>query len=99
MIRQANSSAASSARGLFPRRAVLAILGVTLTVLGRVSLAQAQVSASLSGRVTDPSGALVPAATVIAKNDETGAERTAVTNAAGRYEVLALPVGLYEVRV
>jgi hypothetical protein len=88
-----------SVRGLFPRPALLFILGVTFTVLGLVSLAQAQVTASLSGQVTDQSGAVVPAAIVTAKNNETGAERTAVSNAAGRYEVLALPVGLYEIRV
>jgi len=61
--------------------------------------ARAQVSASLSGVVTDPSGAPVPAAEVTAKNVETSAVRTAQTDAAGRYLIPALPVGEYEVRV
>jgi hypothetical protein len=59
----------------------------------------AQVSASIRGFVTDASGAPVAQATVKAKNLETGAVRTANTDDAGRYLVLALPVGNYEVRI
>jgi Carboxypeptidase regulatory-like domain len=59
--------------------------------------AHAQVSASISGVVTDPSGAAVPAATVTSKNVETGVLRTANTDGDGRYLILALPVGQYEV--
>jgi hypothetical protein len=57
----------------------------------------AQVSATLSGRVTDPTGAVVPGATVTAKDTDTGLSRTSITDAAGRYELPALPVGRYEV--
>jgi hypothetical protein len=60
---------------------------------------RAQVAASITGVVTDPSGAAIPAATVTTKNLETGAVRSATTNDAGRYLVLSLPVGQYEVRV
>jgi len=61
--------------------------------------ARAQLSASIAGIVTDPSGAPVPAATVTTKNLETAAVRNATTDDSGRYLVLSLPVGLYEVRV
>ncbi len=61
--------------------------------------ARAQVSASIKGVVTDPLGAPVPSAKVKTKNLETGAIRNSVTDDAGRYLVLALPVGEYEVRV
>ena len=61
--------------------------------------ARAQVSASIKGVVTDASGAAVTSATVTTKNLETGAVRTSATDDAGRYLVLALPVGEYEVRV
>jgi len=47
----------------------------------------------------DPSGAVVPAAAVTAKTTETGSVRTTVTDDAGRYQALSLPVGEYEVRV
>jgi hypothetical protein len=60
---------------------------------------RAQVSASITGVVSDPSGAPISAATVAAKNLETGAVRIANTDDAGRYLVLSLPVAQYEVRV
>jgi len=59
--------------------------------------ASAQVSASLSGQVADQSGGVVASAGVSVRNMETGAIRTAVTDEAGRYQVLSLSVGEYEV--
>ena len=64
-----------------------------------ISPARAQVSASISGVVTDPSGAAVPSANVTAKNLETDVLRNTVTDKAGHYQMLALPVGEYEIRV
>src|SRR5271167_2699992 len=61
--------------------------------------AGAQVSASLSGRVTDQTGAAVSAATVTATDLDTGVVRTAVTNQSGMYQLLSLPIGHYELRV
>src|SRR3984885_13769197 len=58
----------------------------------------AQVSATLSGTVTDQSGAVVPAANVTAKNIETEAIRTTLTDADGHYQFFSLPVGQYEIR-
>jgi Carboxypeptidase regulatory-like domain len=60
---------------------------------------RAQVSASIKGTVTDPSGAPVPSAAVTTKNLETGAIRSSVTDDAGRYLALSLPVGEYEITV
>jgi len=68
-------------------------------ILGYVPSAHAQVMASIKGIITDPSGAAVPSATVTTKNLETGAIRNAVTDDAGRYLVLSLPVGEYELKV
>jgi hypothetical protein len=59
----------------------------------------AQVSASLFGVITDPSGAAVAGATVTTKSLDTGVSRTARTDQSGRYRFFLLPVGLYEVRV
>ena len=59
----------------------------------------AQVSATLSGTVTDQSGATVSNATVTVKDLETGALRTTTTGDAGHYQVFSLPVGEYEVQV
>src|SRR5262249_22130164 len=47
--------------------------------------------------VTDASGAPVPSSVVNTKNLETGATRSATTDDAGRYLILSLPVGEYEV--
>ena len=64
-----------------------------------VPFSGAQVSASLSGQITDPSGAAVSAASVTAKNLDTGISRTVPTDQSGRYRFFVLPVGPYEVRV
>src|ERR1700722_7660747 len=59
--------------------------------------AMAQVSAAISGRVSDRTGAAVSGATVTAKDTDMGISRVTVTDAAGRYELPALPLGPYEV--
>jgi hypothetical protein len=60
---------------------------------------KAQVSASIAGVITDTSGARVPSATITVKNVETGAIRATVSDDVGRYQILALPVGEYEIKV
>jgi hypothetical protein len=54
-------------------------------------------NASLSGRVTDASGALIRNATVTARNLATNAVSTAAADAAGRFRFPYLQVGQYEV--
>ncbi len=78
------------------QRLMLATLFVILTCWLST---RAQVPASIKGVVTDPSGAPVPAATVTTKNTETGAARSASTDEEGRYQIVWLPVGQYEVAV
>ena len=81
-------------------RSARAIIGLVLLIAaGMGSSARAQVSASISGFVSDPSGAAVPSASVTATNKETGVSRTASSDGVGRYLIVALPVGLYEVKV
>ena len=78
----------------FTRRRCFAVLSLLLVS----SLpAIAQVSAAISGRVTDQTGAGVPGATVIAKDTDMGVSRVTVTDAAGRYELPSLALGRYEV--
>ena len=57
--------------------------------------AYSQVSALLSGRVTDQTGAAIQGATITATSDDTGITRSTVTNQSGMYELLALPIGHY----
>ena len=58
---------------------------------------QAQTTATLSGTVSDDSGARIPGATVIVKNAEIGLTRTTETDGQGSYTVASLPVGTYTV--
>jgi len=62
------------------------------------ALIRAQAPSSITGTVLDPSGAPVVSTKVSAKNLETGGVRTVSTNHAGRYEILSLPVGRYEIK-
>jgi hypothetical protein len=55
-------------------------------------------AASLTGIITDQTGAVVPGATVTATNQATNVEYTAITNDAGNYTVASLPVGTYVVK-
>jgi hypothetical protein len=86
-------------RTVLPRPTLTALTLFVLILSSCLPSARAQVSASITGVVTDSSGAPVPAATVTAKNTETGAERSSVSDAAGRYQIVSLPVGHYEVKV
>ena len=61
--------------------------------------ARGQVAASIAGVVTDSSGAPVASARVNARNTETGAVRTTITDGAGRYQIVSLAIGRYEVSV
>jgi hypothetical protein len=61
------------------------------------SIARGQVTASISGIVTDSSSAPIGSVAITAKNLETNAVRSSVTDDTGRYVFLALPVGNYEI--
>ena len=61
------------------------------------ALAFAQADARFAGVVLDPSGAVVPGAIVVVKNERTGEERTVTTNAEGRYIVPNLRPSVYTI--
>jgi len=81
------------------RNSLRLALALAILPLFAAPLASVQVSASIKGTVTDPSGAPLPSSAVSATDLETGATRSTVTDDSGRYLILALPVGQYEVRV
>ncbi|HUO33365.1 MAG TPA: carboxypeptidase regulatory-like domain-containing protein [Candidatus Acidoferrum sp.] len=84
----------AAARGLRrPRRA----WGLCILLAFSAPALSAQVSATLSGTVTDQSGAAIAGADVAVRDVETGVVRNATTDPEGRYQVFALPVGEYEV--
>lgn len=56
-------------------------------------------TATLYGIVRDPSGSLLPGATVTLTQEETGNTRTTITNTAGEFGATALPIGTYTVKI
>src|SRR5436190_19163254 len=73
---------------------------VLLAVLGCATMVSAQVNtATLSGTVSDPQGLAVKGARVTMTNASTGAQRTAVTDDGGRYNLVGLPPGRYKMIV
>jgi hypothetical protein len=74
-----------------------------LAVLALATLATAPATAqvlygSLVGSVLDQSGAVVPAAQISLTNRQTGQARTGQTDAEGRYSILNILPGLYDVK-
>ena len=56
-------------------------------------------SGSIHGNVTDPTGAGIPGATVVATDEERGAKYTAPADSRGQYNFASLPPGTYDLRV
>ena len=57
------------------------------------------ISSTLLGTVTDPSGTLVPKASVVAINESTNEERTTTTDGAGDFSFPSLLPGVYTIKV
>ena len=81
------------ARKLYPVL-MSALLALVFTI---PATAQSLVSGDVTGIISDPSGAVVPNATVTLKNTGTGQTQTATTNSAGVYRFSLLPPGQYTV--
>src|SRR6266536_3955930 len=71
-----------------------------LILVGTVAMVVAQTGTSnITGTVRDTAGAVVPGATVTAKNEATGVTSTQTTNESGLYSFSSLPVGNYTITV
>ncbi|MGC1452295.1 MAG: TonB-dependent receptor [Candidatus Sulfotelmatobacter sp.] len=71
-----------------------------VTVIGASHYGWSQeVTASITGSISDPSTAAVAGATVTATSQERGQTYTAVTNDSGLYRIAQLPVGSYAIKV
>jgi hypothetical protein len=76
--------------------ALVLCLAALIGLTGKSAAAQ-YATATLSGTVTDATGAVIPGATVRVTNNGTGAVSTIMSDSQGRYRVVDLPVGQYEV--
>ncbi len=75
------------------------VFGLLLALLALPNLVYGQgANATLLGTVTDVSGAVVPNASVQVTNVATGVKQTVTTDSQGRYTVVDLIVGNYEVQ-
>jgi hypothetical protein len=74
------------------------ILLLVLLFVGLPALAQ-ETRSTLTGHVTDPSGAIVPHAQIVVTNMDTGTKVTSTSNGAGDYTVPFLTPGRYQVGV
>lgn len=83
------------------RRVVLGLCGLALVMLlcsCKASLAQ-EVTATITGTVTDQSAAAIVGANITARSVERGTTYSAVSNDSGIYRIPLLPVGNYDLRI
>ncbi len=90
-------------------RSIGSVVAVTALVLGIIAFAGLLVlapsasaqktSGTITGTLTDPSGAVVPGATVSVVNERTGAAREAATNEEGSFSFPELEAGTYRISI
>ncbi len=72
---------------------------VLLALLSALAFAQSAVTGAVSGTAVDPSGAVIPGATVTLRNAGTGKEESTVTGPEGRYRFGNLQPGGYAISI
>ena len=72
------------------------VAGLFSLLLASPLMAQTATTASMSGRITDAQGSVVPGATVTLTDRATTQARTGVSDPQGRYAFFTLPPGVYD---
>ena len=72
---------------------------LVLSIAACLSSVAQTVTGAVRGTITDPSGAIVPGAKVIATNQATGIQTTDITNSTGDYSIRFLQIGQYKLTV
>jgi len=75
---------------------VVFVLSILVCVV--TGLAQ-NVTGTITGTISDTSGAVIPAAKVVAQNMDTGVSSIATSDSAGVYRIAYLPIGTYRVTI
>ncbi len=78
---------------------IASLTGAAFLLFAPILAAQSIISGDITGTVTDPSGAVLPAATVILHNVGTGAAQNGQSNADGVYRFALIPPGTYTITV
>ncbi|MEQ1764982.1 MAG: carboxypeptidase regulatory-like domain-containing protein [Pyrinomonadaceae bacterium] len=82
-----------------PFRLLIATVSLLILSAGSSFVFAQGITSGITGTVTDPNGAVIPSATVVARNVETNARRTVTSNGEGFYSIPQLPSGKYEVTI
>ena len=83
----------------FRRGLLFAALIALLFLAGPSAPAQSGNAGTIHGTVTDPSGAVIPNATVHLVNSVSGLDRTATTDATGQFTFSNIPFNPYEISI
>jgi Carboxypeptidase regulatory-like domain len=78
---------------------MIAAAALGLFAYARPALSQATNTGTVVGEIDDPSGAVVPGASVTLDDPSSNVKLTATTNAAGKYAFSAVPPGTYTITV
>src|SRR5437867_4131689 len=89
----------ASAGNIFSGSRIRTSFAALLCTMACTSAAAQTVGATLQGTINDQQGAILPGATVVARNLETSWTRDQVTDEHGWFRLAALPPGRYELRV
>ena len=76
---------------------VFAAIAVLFLAFSPAAVAQV-ITGSITGTVSDETGAVLPGVEITVQNQETGISRTVISNDEGSYRAPSLTVGPYEVR-
>lgn len=86
-------------RDLVSQAKSVILLGLACLFLASVAFSQGIATGSISGTVTDPSGAIVPGAKVTAVNSSTNQTMTTETNDVGFFALRSVPPGTYKITI
>ena len=68
-------------------------------MLGALCLFGQMNTGEIAGSVQDALGGVLPGATVVAEQAQTGQKFTTITNSSGQYLLTQLPIGTYSLKV
>src|SRR5262245_3512596 len=80
------------------QRRIFSLFAITLLLFGVLGWAQ-DTRGTISGRVMDPSGAVLAGAQVLVTNTSMGTKSNITTNTDGIYRAPLLPPGMYSVEI
>src|SRR5918993_76330 len=81
------------------RKVLMFVFAMCLSLFAVGAMAQTTTTGSIEGTVTDPRGGVVPGVTVKVTSPNLISAQSAVADDSGRFRILNLPPGRYEVKV